>query len=129
MYKKSKILKQLREVMEGGIQEEYQACKGIISQKQLGVWSKIDPRIDRYRKALRERCGNTRNYAVVDSLFKQAVSGNPTCIAIWLKFKMGWKDTPMIDQSKHDHFIIFRNPEAIKEESGSSRINAELQTR
>ena len=106
MYKRSQKLKELRKVMEGGVQEEYQACIGIVSQKQLEVWSKLDPRIGRYRKALRAKCGNKRNLMVVDSLFKQAIGGNPTCIAIYLKFKMGWKDNALVDQSYHQTMIL-----------------------
>lgn len=35
--------------------------------------------------------------------------------------------TPLIDNSNHHHYVVFRNPDAVKEES-ASRINPKLQT-
>lgn len=106
MYKKSKKLKEIRKGLESGkllglsIRDA-----GMRSYTTIERWRKR-PLIDRYFHACIMKMEGRRNDAVEDSLFKQAINGNPTCIAIYLKYKMGWKDSPLIDQSQHRHFTI-----------------------
>ena len=127
MYKKSEKLRLLREAMETG-KQEYMACKDAgVTQKQLGVWSKLDPRIERYRVALEKKVDHKRNNMVVDSLFKSAVNGNVGALAIWLKFKMGWKDNALIDQSTHHYkTFVYLDPKAKEEDARSNRTASQL---
>ena len=115
MYSKAKILPLIRKELENA------QCLGVAlrnaglkSANTLNLWRKPEGcRIDRYIKACVAKSDNRRNDAVVDSLFKLAVGGHPSGIAIWLKFKMGWIDSPLIDQSKHTHItkvIKYYNP-------------------
>ena len=101
MFKKSEKLRLIRKGLEAN------QCLGVAitnagikSDFTVLKWRKR-PMIERYIKRCVEKSNEGRNNAVVDSLFKQAVAGNMTGVAIWLKFKMGWRDTPMIDQSQH----------------------------
>ena len=104
MFKKSKVMRDIRKGLEDA------QCLGVaIRNSGLKSYTTIErwrkrPLIDRYFNACINKSDKRRNDAVVDSLFKQAINGNPTCIAIYLKFKMGWQDSPLIDQSNHQHY-------------------------
>lgn len=112
MYKKSEKLRLIRKGLEDA------QCLGVAinnagikSDYTVLLWRKR-PMIERYIQKCIEKSDVRRNNAVVDSLFKQAVLGNMTGVAIWLKFKMGWKDTPLIDQSRHvTNQVTFYRPE------------------
>ena len=92
MYKKSEKLKLIRRGLEDaqclGVSIRN---AGIKSDYTVGLWRKR-PMIARYIDRCIEKSASRRDNAVVDSLFKQAIGGNPTCIAIYLKFKMGWRE-------------------------------------
>ncbi len=118
MFKKSEKLKLIRQGLESGkLLGPSIRDAGMLSYTTIERWRKERPLINRYFTACINKMEGRRNDAVVDSLFKQAaIEGNPTCIAIWLKFKMGWKDTPFVDQSQHtQQFIIYRNPKSMEE--------------
>lgn len=107
MFKKSEKLRLIRQGLESGkLLGPSIRDAGMRSYTTIERWRKR-PLIDRYFNACINKMEGRRNDAVVDSLFKQAISGNPTCIAIYLKFKMGWKDNAFIDQSQH-HTLIFQ---------------------
>ena len=130
MYKKSKILPLIRK----GLEEC--ACLGVAirmsglkSASTLNVWRKPEGcRIDRYIKACITKSDNRRNDVVVDSLFKSAKDGNMTAVAIWLKFKMGWKDNPLIDQSYHTHITKIEVPNIIKSNTEWEKFAKRLET-
>ena len=106
MFKKSEKLRLIREGLEAGkLLGQSIRDAGMKSYTTIDRWRKR-PMIDRYFIASMNRMESRRNNAVIDSLFKQAISGNPTCIAIYLKFKMGWKDNSLIDQSSHQQTNI-----------------------
>lgn len=93
MYKKSKILPLIRKELEDC------ACLGVAIRRSglkspytVNLWRKANPRIDNYLKACIAKSDNRRNDVVVDSLFKSAKDGNMTAVAIWLKYKMGWRE-------------------------------------
>jgi hypothetical protein len=94
MYKRAEILPVIRRGLENG------DCLGVAirnsglkSPYTLALWRKRWPRIDHYIIACIDKSKTRRDSAVLDSLFKQAaIVGNPTCIAIYLKYHMGWKE-------------------------------------
>lgn len=53
--------------------------------------------------------------------FHKFSQGNRIKIALALCVK-DMPTSPLIDQSSHQHFVIFRNPKAIAEEKDDSRI-------
>jgi len=112
MYRKSVILKQIRENLAKGA-GVYNACEAVgIPYGTLWSWRNKYPRVDRYfAKILTQRV-----QLVEDALYKGALSGNTTAQIFYLKNRgTGWSDGPLIDQSQHTHVTIFRNPKAVKE--------------
>ena len=121
MYKKSKILPLIRQGLEAGTTLGVAIrSAGLKSTYTVDLWRKKRPLIDRYLIKCIAKCDNRRNDAVVDSLFKQANSGNIGAIAIWLKFKMGWKDSPLVDQS-HSHTLVLQIGKANDKEITATR--------
>ena len=127
MYKRSEKLRLIRKGLEDA------QCLGVAirnagikSDYTVLLWRKR-PLVERYIKRCVEKSDGRRNDAVVDSLFKQAIGGNPACIAIYLKFKMGWRDNPLIDQSQHKetHITINKTYEKEKENLSTNRIYAD----
>lgn len=93
-------------------------ASGIRSPQTWYRWEKNNPRLKFLRDAATKICDDKRNTVVIDSLFKKAVGGDTGAIAIWLKYKMGWKDSPLINASQYNHFtkiekiqipIVFEN--------------------
>ena len=112
MYKKSKILPLIRKELENCSNlGDVVRRSGVKSASMLNVWRKPEGcRIDRYIKACVAKSDNRRNDVVVDSLYTAAKNGNITAIAIWLKFKMGWQDHPLIDQSIKTQIVSYARP-------------------
>lgn len=106
MFKKSEKLKLIREGLESGkLLGPSIRDAGMRSYTTIERWRKERPLIDRYFNVCLNKMEGRRNDAVVDSLFKQAIAGNPTCIIVWLKFKMGWKDTPLVESNVHNILV------------------------
>jgi hypothetical protein len=110
MYKKSEMLPKIRKSLEDG------QCLGVAirnagmkSYSCLDKWRKR-PMIKRYLDACVDRSETRRVNAVIDTLFKTAISGNVAAICFYLKNKAGWKDSPLIDASQHIHnkYVIIR---------------------
>jgi hypothetical protein len=130
MYKRSEKLRLIRKGLEDA------QCLGVAirnagikSDYTVLLWRKR-PMVERYIKRCVDKGEGRRNDAVVDSLFKQAIGGNPTCIAIYLKFKMGWRDNPLIDQSvHHSKTFVYLDPKAKEDNSDKqNRVISELPT-
>jgi len=111
MYIKSKQMKLIRESLEAGTTLGVAIrSSGMKSTYTVSLWRKSRPIIDRYFKACIDKMSERRNDAVVDALFKAAKDGNIGAIAIWLKFKMGWQDNPLIDQSIKTQIVSYARP-------------------
>lgn len=90
MYKKSKKLKIIREIIEKG-SGVYNACKTAgISPVTLWMWRKKDNRVERYITALMDH----RISLVEDALYKGAITGNTVAQIFFLKNRAGdkWAD-------------------------------------
>ena len=107
MYKRAEKVKLIVDNMKQG-QSLYAAIQnaGVRSHATVINWRRENPRIEKLLKRAEELCASKRDGMVVDSLFKQAMAGNPTCIAIYLKFKMGWRDNSLVDQSSHHTYQL-----------------------
>jgi len=46
--------------------------------------------------------------------------------AIFALKNFGWIDTPLVDNSTHNHYVIFRNPQAVKENASDIKPRAEI---
>ena len=106
MYKKSEMLHKIRQGLEDA------QCLGIAlrnagmkSYSCLERWRER-PLIDRYIKRCIDKSETRRVNAVVDALFKTALSGNVAACCFYLKNKAGWKDTSLVDQSQHHAFVV-----------------------
>jgi hypothetical protein len=123
MYKKSEKLRLIRNGLESGkLLGQSIRDAGMKSYTTIDRWRER-PMIDRYFTACINKMDSRRNDAVVDSLFKQAVNGNPTCIAIYLKFKMGWKDNPTFVNENHNVNIGITAAEKDEERKLLSRFD------
>ena len=124
MYKKAQKLKLIVDGMRNG-QSLYSAIQsaGVRSHATIINWRRQNPRIDKLLKRADELCSGKRDGMVVDSLFKQAVSGNPTCIAIYLKFKMGWKDNPMFVNEINNANVTVTGKEKERQDALVSRLD------
>jgi len=131
MYLKSKQMKLIRESLEAGTTLGVAIrSSGMKSTYTVSLWRKSRPMIDRYFNACIDKMSERRNDAVVDALFKAAKDGNIGAIAIWLKFKMGWKDSPLIDQSQHSKTFVYLDPKAKEDNSEKqNRITPELSSK
>ena len=102
MFKKSEKLKLIRKSLEDA------QCLGVAirnagmkSYTTIDRWRKERPLIDRYLTACSAKSENRRVDAVIDSLFKTALSGNVAAICFYLKNKAGWKDDNAYVQVNH----------------------------
>lgn len=102
MYKKSKKLKEIRDAVNKGA-GICNACNVAgISTFALWTWRRKDKRVDSYV----EKLLGHRAKLVEDALLKSALDGNVTAQIFFLKNRgEGWKDTPMVDQSKNYQII------------------------
>jgi hypothetical protein len=123
MYKKSEKLRMIRKGLENA------QCLGVAitnagikSDYTVLLWRKR-PMIERYIQKCISKSDDRRNNAVVDSLFKQAINGNPTCIAIYLKFHMGWKDNPSFVNEIHNANITVTGQEKERQDALVSRLD------
>ena len=108
MYKKSEKMRLIRQGLEAG------NCLGIAirnagmkSYFTIFNWRKRKL-IDNYFRACIDKMENHRINLVVDTLLKTALSGNVAAMCFYLKNKAGWKDSPFIDNSQHQHYVIYR---------------------
>lgn len=124
MYKKTEIIKKIVENLKDGNQLNMSIYKAGAKPGTVWLWRKANPRLEKLIKAAQAQCDSKRDSMVVDSLFKQAVAGNPTAIAIYLKFKMGWKDSPLVDQSSHSHLTIYPQKTLIFKDLKDAENNA-----
>jgi len=125
MYKKSRKLKAIREGIGRGA-GIYAACKSAgITYDTLLSWRKRRKMIAGYIDTLLEK----RTMLVIDALYKNAMNGAIPAQIFWLKNKAGWKDSPLIDQSKTEYHyqqvevIVDDNskiPPALKSRTGAS---------
>lgn len=123
MYKKSEKLRLIRQGLESGkLLGQSIRDAGMKSYTTIDRW-RSRPIIDRYFKACISKMDNRRNDAVVDSLFKQAVNGNVGAIAIYLKFKMGWKDTPTFVNEIHNANIGITGKDKERQDALVSRLD------
>ena len=114
MYKKARILKNIREAVAQG-SGVYKAC-GVagISPVTLWLWRKKDRRVEMYVQSLMEH----RVQLVEDALYANAIKGNTTAQIFFLKNRgKGWSDGPLVDQRKYVQ--IFR-PEPYSKDSVES---------
>lgn len=92
MYKKSEKLRLIRKELENA------QCLGVAIEKAglkssytVYLWRKR-PMIERYIQKCMATSDSRRVDAVVDTLFKTALSGNVAAMCFFLKNKAGWRD-------------------------------------
>lgn len=121
MYKKSRVLHNIREGLKkgGGLVTSCNAAG--IDHSTLWGWRKKWKRIDRYFDRILE----TRVSLVEDALYRDALKGNTTAQIFFLKNRSSkrWGDTPLIDQSIHKHVSLNINSEEFRQKSTKDKIN------
>ena len=103
MYKKSVILKKIRENLSKG-SGVFNACNAAgVPYGTVWTWRNRRPMIERYfQKLLMQRV-----QLVEDALYKGAISGNTTAQIFYLKNRgKGWADGPIVDQSNKVTFNV-----------------------
>ena len=79
------------------------ACKAAgINHTTLWTWRRKDPKLEAYITKLLMH----RTERVIDALYRTALKGNTAAQVFWLKNNAGWKDSPIIDQSQHEHYVL-----------------------
>lgn len=62
----------------------------------------------------------------IEETYEELLQSGLGAGAIFALKNFGWIDTPLIDQSFHQHFVIFRNPQSLKEENAGITPRAEV---
>ena len=130
MYKKSRILKRIRENLQsgGGL---HNSCKAAgISFVTLWTWRNMHRRIDNYINRILE----SRVQLVEDALYKNAISGNPTAQIFFLKNRgKNWRDVKDIrGEGFNETKVIIINPpnkKKVRNQNRSKRVSIRLPER
>ncbi len=95
---RQEIIKSIISDLKSGASMGYAIQRsGVKSHVTILNWRKKSPRLDKLIKAAEDYSTNKRTGMVVDSLFKNAMSGNVAAQIFWLKnrAKDEWRDSQM----------------------------------